>query len=71
MWQQPQQSSELPARQPFGSFVERRRQVVRRRIALLAFLVILVGGVWLARPHFPGVEAKIRQRIASVFHGSK
>ena len=65
MWQQPQ--SEIPARQPFGSFVERRRQIVRRRIATLAFLVILVGGVYLARPYFPGVEASIRQRIASVF----
>jgi hypothetical protein len=69
MWQQPQQS-EIPTRQPFGSFVERRRQIVRRRIATLAFLVILVGGVYLARPYFPGVEASIRQRIASVFKGS-
>lgn len=70
MWHQPQQS-DIPTRQPFGSFVERRRQILRRRIALLAFLVILVGGVWLARPYFPGVEAGIRQKLASIFKGSR
>jgi hypothetical protein len=70
MWQQPQ-SDQIPTRQPFGSFVERRRQIVRRRIAMLAFLVIIVGGVYLARPHFPGVEASIRQRISTLFKGSR
>jgi hypothetical protein len=66
MW--PPQGSELPSRQPFQTFSDRRRNRTRRRLITLAVLAAIVGGVWLARPHFPGVEAEIRRRVWMVFH---
>jgi hypothetical protein len=65
MW--PPQPPELPPRQPFQTFSDRRRALGRRRIGLVVALVVLVGAVFLARSLFPAAEAKIRQRIGAIF----
>jgi len=65
MWSQ---TPDVPERQVFQTFVDRRRNQTRRRIGGLVFVLLLVVGVWIARPHFPGAEAKVRQKIDSVLH---
>jgi hypothetical protein len=68
MWSQ---TPDVPERQVFQTFVDRRKSQTRRRIGVMVFLVLLVAGVWIARPHFPGAEAKVRQSIDRVLHRSK
>jgi hypothetical protein len=65
MWSQ---TPDVPERQVFQTFVDRRKSQNRRRIGFLVFLVLLVVAVWIARPHFPGAEAKVRQTIGRVLH---
>jgi hypothetical protein len=69
MWPQTPAPStpQLPPRQPFQTFADRRRSLGRRRIVMLVSLVVVVAGVWLARPLFSGVEARIRQKLGSLF----
>jgi hypothetical protein len=68
MWSQ---TPDVPERQVFQTFVDRRRSQTRRRIGFLVFLVLVVAGVYIARPHFPGAEAKVRQTVTRVLHGGK
>jgi len=65
MW--PPSQNEPPARVPFQTFENRRRQRNRVRIILVALLVLVVGGVIVARPYFPGAEAKVRSFVGGVF----
>jgi len=62
---------DVPERQVFQTFVDRRKSQTRRRIGFLVFVLLLVAGVWIARPHFPGAEAKVRQTINRVLHPGK
>jgi hypothetical protein len=68
MWSQ---TPDVPERQVFQTFVDRRKSQTRRRVGFLVFLVLLVVGVYLARPHFPSAEAKVRQTFARVLHRSQ
>jgi|1186.fasta_scaffold440221_2 hypothetical protein len=68
MWSQ---TPDVPERQVFQTFADRRRDQTRRRIGFLVFIVVLVVAVWIARPHFPGAEAKVRQSIGRVLHRGK
>ena len=68
MWSQQPPYADVPERQVFQTFVDRRRSRTRRRIAFLAFVVVVIVGGWIARPHFPGVEAQLRRKIWDVFH---
>jgi hypothetical protein len=69
MWSQPP-SMGVPERQVFQTFSDRRRSQTKRRIASLVLLLLLIAGGWIARPHFPGAEAKVRAwfgKVAQVF----
>ena len=59
MWSQPPYA-DLPERQVFQTFTDRKRNRTKRRIATAVLLLLAIAGVWIARPYFPGTEAKIR-----------
>jgi len=52
--------ADVPERQVFQTFTDRKRGRTKRRIAAVVLLLLVVAGVWIARPHFPGAEAKVR-----------
>jgi hypothetical protein len=71
MWSQPPYGAGIPERQVFQTFADRRRSQTKRRVASLVLLLLLIAGVWIARPHFPGTEAKVRAWFSKVFQTLK
>jgi len=58
-WSQPPYAG-VPERQVFQTFTDRKRSQTKRRIAALVLLLLVIAGVWIARPYFPGTEAKLK-----------
>jgi hypothetical protein len=67
MWSQ-SQSTDVPERQVFQTFTDRRKKRTRNRVIFLLVLVAIVLGGYYARPHFPGAEAAVRRGLGKVLH---